>query len=66
MIFLTFDKAAVVEISGGNSLESLVKLLLFQSMLREILHAYLRLKKLLEADHHPSQNGTRVLPYTAL
>lgn len=61
-IFPTLDEAAVADISGGNSLEILVKRLLFQSMLHEVLHAYLRLRKLPEADRYPSQNGTVVLP----
>lgn len=65
-ILPTLDKAAVADISGGNNWESLVKCLLFQSMLHEVLHAYLRLRKLTEADHHPSQNGTAVLPYSLI
>lgn len=44
MVLSTFDKAAVTDILGRNSLESLVKLLLFQSMPYEILHAYLEIK----------------------
>lgn len=44
MILSTFDKAAVTDILGRNSLESLVKLLLFQSVLHEILYANLKIK----------------------
>lgn len=44
MILSTFDKATLSDISGRHSLKSLVKLMLFQSMLHEILHAYLKIK----------------------
>lgn len=62
VIFSTFDKAALSDILGRNSLKSLVKLVQFQSTLYEILRAYLKIKaEEVTCSNHPSENWTGLI-----